>query len=281
MVRYLAAAALVTALALSQAPADADPSEPPRHTSVNAGPLSFDAGATDHVGLEPSPGPSGGSSADAGAVAHQPPPPPCGSGTAVSECIPTTTCVAFPDSPTGYYSVVAFGHSIANNDFMLGPPCTPGTPAEVNLPAATLQAFQRVPLPEPTLDIQPPKGKTLIGLETIFSTKAESFTRTLNLLGRRVELRIGATSFEWRHGDETTQQTDWPGKPWREGPSIDTYITHVYEDTGHVSPSVSVTWSAEYRVDGGPWLPVNGTVTRASQPTALEIVEAEPRLVAP
>lgn len=89
------------------------------------------------------------------------------------------------------------------------------------------------------------------------------------------------TALADQHGDQTSQTTIWSGIPWRNGLSMDSYITHVYEHTGHVTPSVSVTWSAEYRVDNGPWLPVNGTVTRASQPTALEIVEAEPRLVAP
>jgi hypothetical protein len=150
-----------------------------------------------------------------------------------------------------------------------------------NLPALVLRAFQRIPLPAPTLDIQPPKGKTLIGLETIYSTKAEPFTRNLTLLGQPIQLRIHATSYTWNHGDNTTQTTDWPGKPWERGTSIEHYITHTYDNTGNVTPSVQVTWSAEYRIGNGTWQPVNGTVERTSPPTALQIVEAEPQLVAP
>jgi hypothetical protein len=152
-------------------------------------------------------------------------------------------------------------------------------PVGPSLESLVQRAFHEVPLPAPVLDIQPPKGKTLIGLETIFSTSAPSFTRNLTLLGQQVELRIEASSFTWHHGDQTTQSTTWAGMPWREGLSIDRYITHVYEHTGAVQPTVAVTWSAEYRVNDGPWQPVNGTVTRAGAPEDLQIVEAEPHLV--
>lgn len=149
----------------------------------------------------------------------------------------------------------------------------------LSLPAAVLQAFRRVPLPEPQLSIQPPKGKTLVGLETIFSTKAEPFTRTLTLLGRQITLRIEPSSFLWHHGDGTSHTTDWAGKAWdRDEPEIDGYLTHVYEHTGTVRPSVEVTWSAEFRVGGGAWRPVNGTVTRAGAPVPLQVVEGEPVL---
>lgn len=147
------------------------------------------------------------------------------------------------------------------------------------LPASVLRAFRRVPLPEPQLSIQPPNGKTLVGLETIYSTKAEPFTRTLRLLGRQVTLRVEPTSFVWRHGDGTSQTTDWSGKAWdHDSPDIDGYLTHVYEHTGEVNPSVEVTWSAEFRVGGGAWQPVNGTVTRAGAPVPLRVVEGQPVL---
>lgn len=143
------------------------------------------------------------------------------------------------------------------------------------------RAFQEVPVPAATVSIQPPKGKTLIGLETIFSAQAESFTRTLTLLGQQVQLRIEPSSYAWVHGDETTQATDWGGRAWEQGRSMSDYITHVYEHTGNVQPRVDVTWSAQFRVGGGAWQPVNGTVTITGIPTQLEIVEAEPKLVAP
>jgi hypothetical protein len=174
----------------------------------------------------------------------------------------------------------AFPFDSQVTDFSYGGPCEPSVRgARPSLPALVLQAFQRVPLPEPVLSIQPPKGKTLVGLETIFSTQAESFTRTLNLLGRRVELRIKPSDFTWLHGDGTTQSTDWAGKAWdHDQPEIDGYITHVYEHTGTVAPRVRVTWSAAYRVNGGAWRAVDGTVSREGRPASLAVVEGQPVL---
>lgn len=208
--------------------------------------------------------------------------PPCGDGRAVGECEPVTECRADPSSPTGYSLFTEWGFSTYNGDFSFGPPCEPSDaqqPARPSLPSLVLRAFQRVPLPEPQLSIQPPKGKTLVGLETIFSTRVEAFTRDLNLLGREVELRITPSSFRWLHGDTSSQTTDWPGKAWsNDEPDIDGYITHVYERTGTVRPSVEVTWSAQYRVGNGSWQDVSGTVTRAGGAVELQVVEGEPVL---
>jgi hypothetical protein len=160
--------------------------------------------------------------------------------------------------------------------------CDPNSTSQSpSLPMLVLRAFQRIPLPEPRLDIQPPNGKTLIGLETILSTQAEPFTRNLRLLGQPVQLRIHASSYEWIHGDHTTQTTDWAGRPWERGLPIERYITHIYEDTGNVQPGVRVTWSADYRVGNGAWQPVDGTVDRMSPSTNLQVLEAKPQLVAP
>lgn len=185
------------------------------------------------------------------------------------------------ESPTGYHLVTAYGYVDGRGQFAVGGPCTEAEAktATASLPALVLQEFRRVPLPAPQLSIQPPNGKTLIGLETIFSTRAEPFTRTLTLLGQQVTLRIKPSSFLWHHGDSTSQTTDSAGKPWNhDEPDIDGYLTHIYEHTGEVRPSVEVTWSAEYRVGGGAWQPVNGTVTRAGAPVPLQVLEGQPVL---
>lgn len=280
MVSVIATLALTLALGYPTV-ALADPTSPPPDTSVKPGKLSFDVAATDDVGLAP------GSSHESGAAtstpaSYQPPLPPCGDGSTVGDCEPTTTCMADALSPSGGVTVIAFGYSPTNSDFVLGPPCDPNVAAAgPSLPVLVLRAFQRIPLPEPHLEIQPPKGKTLIGLETIYSTGAEPFDRTLTLLGQRIELRIHATSYDWSHGDGTSQNTDWAGRPWERGIPMERYISHVYEDTGSVKPTVRVTWTAEYRVNHGAWQPVNGTVDRGSPAATLVILEAEPKLVAP
>lgn len=263
---------LVTPISAAEGnPTPAPPAE--AHADDNA----FGATAVDivqpsshHLGAEA----PNGSGSDA--------PPACGFGSNPLDCQPVSACIPAAQSATGYVQVTITADTVEGFDNELGKSCDPDeASAQQALPGLVLRAFQRIPLPEPHLAIQPPKGKTLIGLETILSTEAEPFTRALTLLGRRIELRIHATSYEWIHGDGTTQTTDWAGRRWERGLPIDRYITHTYEDTGTVGPQVHVTWSAEYRVGNGAWQPVNGTVERTSPPSALQVLEAEPKLVAP
>ncbi len=42
---------------------------------------------------------------------------------------------------------------------------------------------------------------------------------------------------------------------------------------------VDTTWSARYRVDGGAWADVPGTVTIEGEPVGLEVLSASPHLV--
>ncbi len=142
-----------------------------------------------------------------------------------------------------------------------------------------LRAFERVPLPESEVVVQPPGGETLVGLDTIFSTDADEFSETVTLLGRSVELDIAPSSYAWSHGDDSGQTTDWPGARWTRGGSASGYITHVYEDTARLATSVDTTWSARYRVGNGPWQEVPGTVTIEGEAAPLRVRSASPRLV--
>ena len=145
--------------------------------------------------------------------------------------------------------------------------------------ADVLRAFEQVPVPASELSIQPPGGETLVNLETIFSTEAERFSRTIGLLGHRVDLEIWPSSFEWVTGDGTSFATDWEGKPWAKGAPLNEFITHLYEDAADVTTRVDTTWSARYRVDGGAWADVPGTVTIEGEPVVLEVLSAAPHLV--
>ena len=111
--------------------------------------------------------------------------------------------------------------------------------------AAVLRAFQRIPVPASEVVIQPPGGETLVNLDTIFSTQAEGFTRTIGLLGHRVDLDITPAEFRWVNGDGTVQVTDWAGKPWAKGTPLGEFITHRYDDADKsVQPRVDTTWTA-------------------------------------
>ncbi|RHW24837.1 hypothetical protein D0Z08_23005 [Nocardioides immobilis] len=110
--------------------------------------------------------------------------------------------------------------------------------------------------------------------ETNFFTEERTLNRNVRLLGQRVELRIEAHSYTWRFGDGETVTTDMPGAPF---PRLQ--ITHNYLQTGDYGPALDITWVADYRVNGGAWQPVPGSVTIEGQPTDLTAIEARPTLV--
>lgn len=58
-------------------------------------------------------------------------------------------------------------------------------------------------------------------------------------------------------------------------------MAHVYERVATVRPRVEVAYGARFRVQGGRWRPVVGTVGVVSAPVRLRVLEAEPVLVTP
>lgn len=168
--------------------------------------------------------------------------------------------------------LTASGHAVD-----LGTSCpVEGRPAQapVVTPGLVLRALRAIYLPAAELSVQPPNGRTLVNFDTNFFTEQGAFTRVVTLLGQRVELRIRPAGFTWRFGDGASRESTSPGARY---PDLE--ITHSYERTGRVAPSVDVTYAARFRVAGGPWRDVVGTVTIPGDPQALRVVEARPVLV--
>jgi hypothetical protein len=135
-------------------------------------------------------------------------------------------------------------------------------------------AFRVLPLPGSVLEIQPPNGRTLVNFDTNFFTDTRAFDRTVTLLGQRVDLHIVPSEFGWRFGDGQSLATEEPGAPY---PDLD--VTHRYLKKGKVAPSVDTTYTATFRVNGGPWRDVPGSVTIAGAPVDLQVLTATPTLV--
>ena len=145
----------------------------------------------------------------------------------------------------------------------------------VELSASTVAAVLRViPLPGSKLLVQPPNGLTLVNFDTNFFTDAQPLDRTVTLLGQRVDLHIVPSEFGWRFGDSESLATAEPGAPY---PDLE--VTHRYLKKGHVAPSVDTTYRATYRVNGGRWIKVRGSVTIAGAPVDLQVLTATPTLV--
>ncbi len=141
-------------------------------------------------------------------------------------------------------------------------------------PGMVAAALKVVPLPPSVLQVQPANGRTLVNFDTNFFTGTRAFDVTITLLSQRVDLHIVPSAFGWRFGDGESLVTSEPGAPY---PDLD--VTHRYLEKGKVAPSVDTTYTAEFRVDGGAWEDVPGSVTIAGAPVDLEVLTATPTLV--
>ncbi len=129
-------------------------------------------------------------------------------------------------------------------------------------------------MPASELIIQPPDGKTLVNFETNFYTEQQTLFRSVTLLGHKVDLRITVHSYLWHFDDGDNLTTSKPGAPY---PRLQ--ITHNYLRKATYWPRLDTTYIADYRVDGGAWAPVPGSVSIEGEPERLEAIEASPTLV--
>jgi hypothetical protein len=157
-------------------------------------------------------------------------------------------------------------------EFCAAPPEDADSPVITSSMVAA--ALRVIPLPASALQVQPPNGRTLVNFDTNFFTDTREFDRTVTLLGQQVDLHIVPSAFGWHFGDGESLTTAEPGAPY---PDLD--VTHSYLRKGRVAPSVDTTYTAQFRVNGGPWRAVPGSVTIAGAPVDLQVLTATPTLV--
>jgi hypothetical protein len=151
-----------------------------------------------------------------------------------------------------------------------------GPPADPTVgPDEVLQALHRTGLPDAELQTQPgfKSGKTLVNFDTNFYTNVAPVHDTFTLLGQDVEVEATPTSYTWHFDSgqsDQTRTTTTPGAPY---PDLD--VTYAYDDA-HVTvhPSVDVTYSARFSVNGGPWQTIPATVTLEGDPINRYVAEA-------
>ncbi len=149
------------------------------------------------------------------------------------------------------------------------PPTTADAPRPTVTPGRVLTAIRQIGLPALEAKTQP-AGKTLVNFETIFYAEPQPFTRTITLLGQSVDVEATPATYTWHHGDGTTASTETPGARY---PAKD--VVHEYTDAHTtVSPSVDVTYTARFRVNGGAWQDIPETVTITGPGGSLRIAEA-------
>jgi hypothetical protein len=138
-----------------------------------------------------------------------------------------------------------------------------------------LRAFRELPLYGGAIRSDP-VGWTLVNLDTYFwcaDVAGRSCAdlgepeRVITLLGRQVRIRPHVAAYTWRFGDGATV-TAGGGQ-----------VTHVYRSKVTAVVTVTLTWSAEYSVNGAGFQPIGGTTTTISSPLLLPVREARSVLV--
>ena len=132
--------------------------------------------------------------------------------------------------------------------------------------------------------------RALVNAETILwaDTGASRTLRTVNVVGRRVQLRIAFDHANWSFGDQHTDTTTDPGKPYVEGrrciagASAPATTGTPTTDVGPVTITLSVAWHAEFSLDNGnTWTDVDAAPLTGPQTTHdLDVVQARGIIVA-
>jgi hypothetical protein len=141
-------------------------------------------------------------------------------------------------------------------------------------------------LPHPRIGTAPIGPVTLVNIETVLwvDTPANRVLGTVTLLGHRVSLRAHVERVDWNFGDDSTDTTPTPGKAYTNADPCKTvdcpdYFGHTYVHTGRVTIAAELTWTGQFRVDGGVWQAIPGTVTAPATSAAIHVKEARGILV--
>jgi hypothetical protein len=146
------------------------------------------------------------------------------------------------------------------------------------------EAFNLTPWAKANTLVEPVGNVTLVGLDTFYRVEwsAEGFepgeVEAIDpgrMLGYQVDIRPKLVGLTYKFGDGS----EFGPTPSLGGRYPDGSIRHQYEATGAVAVGVSVTWGADYRIDGSEWAEVPDRVTVAGPTTPLEVKAARAVLV--
>ncbi|GAB7190820.1 hypothetical protein NUM3379_15270 [Kineococcus sp. NUM-3379] len=141
------------------------------------------------------------------------------------------------------------------------PPPAPGA-QPVQLPVLTAHDLRRLPLPAGNPAVQPGTGRVVVNLPVNVYVPAAPVTVNTTVLGFPVRVRATPALFRWEFGDGgTLGPTRDPGAPY---PDLRT--THTYTRPGRYAIALTTTYTGEYSVAGGEWLPISGTADVTSAP---------------
>ncbi len=149
-------------------------------------------------------------------------------------------------------------------------------------PAFSITEFRSLPL-KPAKIVTQPGRHTLKGAYTNVYAEIGDQGFSPRLAGKVISVRAHPSSFAWNYGDGTTKTFTIQGGPLRPDQAeldSETRTSHVYAGTGDYSISVTTTYTGEYSVDGGPWIPIIGTAQVNSPAVPMSVWRTETHLYA-
>jgi hypothetical protein len=142
----------------------------------------------------------------------------------------------------------------------------PWSPAQ--LQAFVDSYFQRLPLPQPQLTLQP-GDRAVVNLPLIAHTDAPGQTQFTVEQAPFPTITITANvRWRWSWGDGSSESTTWPGRAYdgtdpRTSPGH--YVDHAYAaPSASTSIGVTASWTGTYSIAGGNPTPINGAVQRTT-----------------
>ena len=137
-------------------------------------------------------------------------------------------------------------------------------------------------IPTPGRQQMEPDGWTVAGLDTNFYAITGAHEVNGTLLGRPADVRFTPTTYLWAYGDGSAATMYTTGGTWAAQGIAEfepTPTSHVYEQVGDYTITLSIVFRAEYRFAGGPWRPVVGTITLPANDLYIRVGTAKTVLV--
>lgn len=160
------------------------------------------------------------------------------------------------------------------------PTCTSDVAAGAGgAPSFTLEEVRTLLLLDPTIESDN-AGRGVRNAETNFYTDAGVETLSTTINGVPVELRATPVSFHWNYGDGTAPRVTHVGGHAQAEFNTPTPTSHVYEETGEYTVTLTTVYIGEYREADGDWVLIPGTITLDAAPVTADIWRTVTRNVA-
>lgn len=125
-----------------------------------------------------------------------------------------------------------------------------------------------------------PGGWAVVGLPTNFYSSGSSSIDSGTLLSQAAEVRFTPVAWRWNYGDGTSLRSSSAGRPWTHADEFSpTSTTHVFAQRGRYTVTLVIDYRAEWRVAGGPWVPIVGILSVPAPPQQLSVIGARTVLV--